>query len=260
MTAYNATLSARQDCSTDAAFFHVKADAGPLPEFKPGQFVTIGLSENPGDESPREDALVRRPYSLANAEGSLAEAELFISRVDDGDLTQQLWQLTAGSRVWMDQRIKGTFTLEPVPRGLDLLMISTGTGVVPYVSMLRSYRGTDRWRRFVLVNGARSSAELGFHEELLRMADEDPSLTYLPVVSREPEASGWRGLRGRVQEALTSVFDEPAGNRVVPDRCHAFVCGNPDMIGSVSELLQARGFQTGTSNAPGNLHFEKYWN
>ncbi len=254
---YNATVVFREDVGTQTAVLRIKPDDMQVPEFTPGQFVTIGLAKDGEADAPED--LIRRPYSIASPAGERDHVELFFAHADDGKLSSRLWELKVGSRLWMDDRIKGTFTLEGVPQGGDLLMISTGTGVAPFVSMLRTYRGQGRWRRFILINSARTAADLGYHAELDVIRRDDPSIEYLPTVSREPESSDWRGLRGRAQEALTDLLNSGSAREIDPRRCHAFLCGNPDMIESVSKMLEERGFLVSTKHQEGNLHFERYW-
>lgn len=139
-------------------------------------------------------------------------------------------------------------------------MVSTGTGIAPFISMLRTYRGQDRWRRFVLIHGARFAADLGYSDELNEVIHSDPSVTYVPLVTREPPESAWQGLRGRVQHALDpATYEAVVGAPLTPEECHVFLCGNPAMIDAVEALLVERGFATDTHEQRGNLHFERYW-
>jgi ferredoxin--NADP+ reductase len=138
-------------------------------------------------------------------------------------------------------------------------MVSTGTGIAPFMSMLRTYRGQDRWRRFVVVNGVRRASDLGYRDELEAICRADPTVCYVPVVSREPDAT-WSGLRGRVQIILDQeVFHPRVGAPLHPDDCHVFLCGNPAMLDELELLLQARGFRTHERHQPGNIHLERYW-
>ena len=89
-------------------------------------------------------------------------------------------------------------------------------------------------------------------------AGGNPRLETLELVAKGLE-SELGGMRGRVQDALTYVFHEPASRYIDPQRCHAFLCGNPHMIESVAKLLVDRGFSVDTKRSPGNLHFERYW-
>ncbi len=84
-------------------------------------------------------------------------------------------------------------------------------------------------------------------------------MRYVPLVTREAEGA-WSGLRGRVQTALESgTFERVTGAALDAADCHAFLCGNPDMIDDVATLLQGRGFSLDSREAPGNVHFERYW-
>jgi ferredoxin--NADP+ reductase len=137
-------------------------------------------------------------------------------------------------------------------------MVATGTGLAPYLSMLRTHRAAPPWRRCVLVHGVRHAADLAYDAELRARAVEDPRFRYAPVASRDP--GDWPGLRGHVQVALEPErFQSLAGFPLDPASCEVLLCGNPAMIGSVRELLAPRGFESGTAAAPGNLHYEKYW-
>jgi ferredoxin--NADP+ reductase len=139
-------------------------------------------------------------------------------------------------------------------------MVSTGTGVAPFMSMLRTYRGQNRWRRFVLINGVRVAADLGYRAELEQITREDPTVIYVPLATREPEGGSWTGLRGRVQTALEpATYQRLAGAPLDPAHCHVFLCGNPQMIDDVELLLGQRGFVTDSRTGRGNVHFERYW-
>jgi ferredoxin--NADP+ reductase len=81
---------------------------------------------------------------------------------------------------------QGEFAIDLAPPDKDLVMVSTGTGIAPFVSMLRTYRGQDRWRRLVPINGVRRAADLGYRSELEAAARQDPGVIYVPLVTREP--------------------------------------------------------------------------
>ena len=254
---YNATIAAREDKGPRTAIFRVKPDRGKVPEFSPGQFVTIGLKEDEAASSPEQ--LIRRPYTIASPSTERACLELFISRTGDGGLTDRIWKLNDGARLWVDDRIRGTFTLDDIPEGVDMLMVSTGTGIAPFVSMLKTFRGSGRWRRCIIINVARDEADLGYHDELKEIAAADSTLTYLPMVLENPESNQWAPLRERVVEALSRRVDDPDKKAIGPSECHAFLCGNPEMIDAVCEMLINRGFRMESDYARGNLHFERYW-
>ena len=301
----NATVVDRVDLDERLAILRIRPDEAPIPDFVPGQFLRVGLPVEAGSSigkagssvgagsnaepagSAEPDAefraaaggvaterleaaatarLERRAYSIASSPADKDAFEIFVALVDGGRLTPRMWPIRAGGRVSVDPRPLGTFTLERVPRGKDLVLVATGTGIAPYVSMVRAYsRGgalhePGRWRRCVLVHGARRASDLAYAEELVERARADPSLCYVPIVSREPESSDWSGLRGRVQSVLEGESCRAiSGTPLDPETCHVLLCGNPDMIRSVREMLAARGFSLATARRPGNLHFERYW-
>ena len=262
----NATLVHRSDLTDELAIVRVRPDAG-VPEFKPGQYATLGVLPPPGSIQLQKKGLAKlvlRPYSIASSPLDSDAIEFYLARVEGGAFTPQCWTLAEGDRLFIAPKPKGKFTLDGVPADRDLVTISTGTGLAPFVSMLRTYRDTGRWRRFVLVHGTRFCRDLGYRGELEALAGKDDTLIYLPTCSREPEpeAQGdWFGLRGRVNVAVEErTFEDLVGVPLSPETCHVFLCGNPAMIDEMTELLAGRGFTPRDREHPdGNLHFEKYW-
>ena len=231
----------------------VQPDGWELPAFEPGQFATLGLPDPAGGKP------LKRVYSIASAPGE-PSLEFYLQLVKEGAFTSVLWPHHPGDRVHLAPAIHGRFTLAGVPEDHDLVLIGTGTGIAPFLSMVRHYAGRRRWRRCAIVHGARSIDELGYREELHALSRDDPSIAFVPVVSREPEGSGWPGLRGRVQALLeTDAFPARAGMPLDPERCHVFLCGNPAMIDDLDARLAARGFRHDRPEAPGTMHYEKWW-
>lgn len=261
----NATLIRREDLTPEIAIFRLRYDDGDAPDFEPGQFTTIGFvaDDQPEPRPGRRPRikLIRRAYSIASSPRVRDHIELYVVVVNEGKLTPRLWDMKPGDRIFMDRRISGHFTLDGVPEGKDLVMISTGTGLAPYVSMLKTYRGTGRWRRFIIIHCTRLCQDLGYQAELEQIAREDPSVTYLPTCTREPVGSIWEGMRGRVHLALEPDFyHRLVGAPLTPEDCHVFLCGNPQMIDECEQQLQQRGFVVKSREHPdGNIHFERYW-
>jgi ferredoxin/flavodoxin---NADP+ reductase len=139
-------------------------------------------------------------------------------------------------------------------------LIATGTGLAPYISMLRTALVKDAGRRFVVVHGARYSWDLGYRAELESLARIRPNLTYLPCITRSDQDPHFRGLTGRVQTLLEQgIIEKESGVSLDPAQTHVFLCGNPDMIQSVKAILEAQGFTPDHAKEPGSMHVEEYW-
>lgn len=249
----NAVVTHREDLTDRLAIVRVEPRGWTLPHFQPGQWATLGLPDPAG-----AGRFLKRVYSIASAPG-LPQLEFYIQLVREGGFTARLWPLDPGDALWLSPTIAGFFTLDSVPPGSDLALIATGTGLAPFVSMLRHVPGR-RWRRCVLAHGARNAAELGYRAELTALAAAGDGFVYLPLVTREPEGSGWTGLRGRVQTLLEGdTWTAQVGTPLDPATWHVFLCGNPEMIDDLDRRLAARGFTHHSKKRPGTLHFERYW-
>jgi len=250
----NGRVLGRAEVGDRLAILRVRPIGAPAPEFVPGQFVRLGAWCAGEDGGTR---LEKRAYSMASSAADREALEFLIALVDGGRLTPVLWRLGAGDACWIDPQANGSFTLEHVGADKDIVLVATGSGIAPYVSMLRTYT-SPRWRRCVVVHGVRRVQDLAYREELAGWARGDARVYYLPVVSREPGA--WSGLRGRVQSVLEGGrCRELSGVELDPATCHVFLCGNPSMISDVRALLTARGFVAASPRRGGNLHAERYW-
>jgi ferredoxin--NADP+ reductase len=252
----NATIVARRDVHEALCFLHISPDQAPFPSFLPGQFVSVGhnMEEN---GSP---SLVKRSYSVGSPATERSYVELFVVHVNDGEFTSWLFAQQVGARVWLSPKASGGFTLDGFTRGRDLVLVATGTGIAPFVSMYRTFRHDPPWRRIIILNGVRQARDLGYREELEAAARSDTRLLYLPSATREPAGNAWSGLRGRVGEFLEPErFRTLTGATLSPEACHVYLCGNPEMIEEQEAVLTGRGFHKHTPGHPGNLHLEKYW-
>ncbi len=268
----NASLARRVDINPDLAIFRIQPDTGWLTEFQPGQFCTIGLPKRelePHDDLREADlprhrllsrCLIRRAYSIASPATQRDSLDLLIVRVEHGGFTPLLWDLELGDRLYLDEKIKGNFTLDDVPAGKNIVMISTGTGLAPFVSMLMTYRGTGRWNKLVIIHGARLAADLAYSDLLTQIAGDDPTVHYLPTLTREPDPH-WPGLRGRVNHILDNGdYEQQTGCELDPADTHIFLCGNPAMIDQLESSLAIKGFTPHNRRNPnGNIHFERFW-
>jgi ferredoxin--NADP+ reductase len=201
--------------------------------------------------------LVRRSYSLASA--PFAMPEFYLTALESGELSPALLALDLGARVLVDPRPQGFFTLEWVPPAAELWMLATGTGLAPFLSMLRSDEVWRRFERIVLVHGVRERAHLAYADEIAGHArSHEARLTWVPVISREPEALDV--VHGRIPEALRDGrLEGRAGLGLSLERSHLMLCGNPGMIDDVMGVLEPRGFLRHRTRKPGHITTERYW-
>lgn len=214
--------------------------------FVPGQFFQLGLSVG--------EKWVKRSYSIASAPG--APAEFFLSLVPGGELTPSLFDLTVGDELGFDEGALGFFTLGEVPPCRTLWLVATGTGLGPYISMLREGNELRRFERVIVVHGARAKSEHAYSEELSAFRERDPRLSYVQVTSREPNETG---LSGRVTTVLASGELEGWVGEELGEQSHVLLCGNPEMIEDMVTALRARGLRKHRRREPGHFNFEKYW-
>lgn len=238
-----ATIRGRSFLTDTIGFFDVRPDA-EVAKFVPGQYVTLGIADG--------DSVVERAYSIASSARRVADGyELYVRLVPGGALTPRLFALEPGARVSL-RRPKGRFTLAPDDTRTHLF-VATGCGLAPFMAMLRTLDDDGAPRPVVLVHGVSYRDELGYREELERLA-RDPrwTLTYIPTISRPSEASnaGWHGRTGRAEAIIGGVVRDL---RLAPDGTVAYVCGNPEMTVSVARILEGAGFD------PRAIHKEQYW-
>ena len=254
----NATVVYRRDLNDRLAVVRVAPGSGDWTGFLPGQAATLGLPD------PRDPArFLRRTYSIASPPGA-EELEFYVQLVKPTDPATRLWHLEEGDGLWLAPQPAGRFTLEGLPNDADFVLVGTGTGLAPYLSMLRHFRGTNRWSSCAVVHGARDASELGYRDELSHWAAEDEDIRYVPTLTREAPDSDWAGPRGRVTALLVAGrLERELGRPLDPARTQVFLCGNPAMVDEMEALLAARGFtprNVGRADAPpGNLHFERWW-
>jgi ferredoxin/flavodoxin---NADP+ reductase len=264
---YNATVIGREEINPLLLILRVQPDDA-LFEFKPGQFAVLGLlgcetrvAEAAFEDPPTEpDKLIRRAYSIASSSVERRYVEFYLTLITSGQLTPRLFALSHGSRVLLGPKASGLFTLDRVPADQAVLLIATGTGLAPYVSMLRTTLMHDAQRRFVVVHGARYGWDLGYRAELESLARIRPNLTYIPCITRPEEDRHFRGYTGRVQQILDlGICEKESGLCLDPAQTHVFLCGNPEMICAVKALLAARGFKPDCGKELGSIHVEEYW-
>jgi ferredoxin--NADP+ reductase len=230
-----ATIERRVDLTPE----HFKIWLRPAEPFtfEPGQYCTLGVTN------------VERPYSIVSSPREPL-LELFVELIPPplGHLTPLLHALQVGDTVTLRPRAKGVFVLHPEFR--NHVMVSTVTGVAPFVSMLRHWcEGPADERRMYVLEGASFIDEFGYDDELRALAAREPRVQFVPTCSRpnDPRNAGWRGEVGRVHTIVERYVR--AWGLTPGDTC-MYACGHPQMIEDLRERYAGAGFR---------LEEERFW-
>lgn len=230
----------------------IEVDAPGLA-FTAGQFARLALPAPPGAKDP----MVGRPYSFVNPPGT-ALHEFYFAVVPDGPLSPRLAGLAPGEPLWLGPSANGFFCVGELPRAEALWCLSTGTGIGPFLSILRTADPWERFGRVVLVHAVRHAAELTYRDTIAGIArDHAGAFAYVPVVSREAHAGA---LPGRIPALITDGrLEARAGVPLTADNAHAMLCGNPAMVDDVQAALATRGMRRHRRREPGHVTVETYW-
>lgn len=221
--------------------------------FRSGEFVMIGL---PNAEKP-----IFRAYSIASPAWD-EELEFFSIKVPDGPLTQHLQKIQPGDIVLMRQKATGTLVHDALLPGKRLYMISTGTGIAPFASLVRDPETYEKFEEVILTHTCREVAELKYGEELIEATRNDPligeltegRLKYFASTTREPSQHMGRITtlieNGKLFEDLGVAPFDPATDRVM-------ICGSMDMLRDVKALVEKFGLTEGANNKPAEFVVER---
>lgn len=266
----NAVVTQRIEITPDLVKLRLVPDGWELPDFKPGQYLAVGLpgsaprSERAeAEDNPPADPnkLIMRAYSVASSSVVREHIELYVGLVRTGALSPRLMALRPGDTLWISKRCKGMFTLAEVPEEFNAVLIATGTGVAPYMSMIRTEVASGPKRRFAVFHGAFHSVDLGYHSELTTLSSISDRFIYVPTLSHpQDEKKPWPGHTGFVQSAWQNgILEKAWGGRPTPQDTHVFLCGNPLMIDDMLGLLTAEGFVQHTKKTRGQVHAEQFF-
>lgn len=246
----NASVVRRINVTQDLIILHVKPDAG-IPEFLPGQYVALALGATHVGISGKPK-LIKRAYSIGSSPQEQEHLEFYIAVVPGGELTPLVASLKEGDRLHVAPKITGTFTIKDLPEDANFIFVSTGTGIAPYMSMLRTSSTWNDKRRITMIHGVRYTTDLAYADELRQYEKENPRFKYLSIVSRPSDS--WSGHKGHLQK-----FFKEGDVPLDPKFDHVFLCGNPAMIEDMEKHLLELGYIEHSRKQPGNLHLEKYW-
>ena len=239
--------------------FTIRIRAQEVQPFKAGQFLHLALPKNPGDDLEADESKrINRPYSVASPHGN--ELEFFIVLVPEGELTPKLWALQPGDSLEVSDRAAGRFTLEKSPNANNLWLVATGTGLAPYIAMLRTAEPWEQYQNIVVVHGVRHEADLAYTEELNGYHEKYPGRFRL-VQSLTRERSDNRDvLHGRIPRLFENCeIETETGIDCTSDDSTVLLCGNPAMLDSMEDVLGRRDMKKHRSRNPGHIVLERYW-
>jgi len=220
--------------------------------FRSGEFVMIGL---PNAEKP-----VYRAYSIASPFWD-EELEFFSIKVPGGPLTEHLQKIQIGDTVLMRKKSTGTLVLDALTPGKRLFLLSTGTGIAPFASLIRDPEIYEKFAQIILVQTTRQVAELDYGKELVAGLKADPligefapQLQFYPMTTREQSPH-----MGRITHAMQSgVFFRDAGlTPINPAEDRMMLCGSAAMLKDCAEMARSFGLKEGANNAPADFVVEK---
>jgi ferredoxin/flavodoxin---NADP+ reductase len=227
---------------TESAF-SLRVEA-PRLSFQAGQFVRIALEES-----------LARPFSFVNPPHDPL-LEFYGIVVPEGPLSPRLARLRAGERLLVASNPAGFLILPEVPPAQTLWLVSTGTGIAPFLSILQTEEPWRRFRDVVLVHAVRHAREL-VYQDAIGQISKAHSLRYVTFVSRE---SAPASLSGRIPAALRDGrLEKAAGVALDAQTSHVMLCGNPDMLKDAQGALAERGLRKHRRRNPGHITVESFW-
>ncbi|MDQ6723851.1 MAG: FAD-binding oxidoreductase [Thermoproteota archaeon] len=256
-----ATISYIRVLKEDLAIFRVKPNEGQVPDFKPGQFVTLGVNV------PSEKKIIRRAYSIASPPQQKKHFELIIRWVKKpvpGRITTQVFDKREGDEIlWV--KPTGIFTINEkmtadIPDNRRLVLVGGGTGLAPFLSYSLYLKALGSKREIIVLHGASYVDELSYKDLLTELEEESIdkgkdawNFRYRASISRPQEwfNRSWQGQKGRVESFLrpkpgknTSPLEELIGESVTPENTSFYVCGWQGTVDGVLDYLVPKGFVT----------------
>lgn len=221
--------------------------------FRSGEFVMIGL---PNAEKP-----VFRAYSIASPSWD-DELEFFSIKVPDGPLTSELQKIEIGDTIIMRQKSTGTLVVDALTPAKRLFMISTGTGIAPFASLLRDPDTYEKFEQVVLTHTCRDNAELTYGQELVAALENDPligELTSGRVTLYNSTTREASERMGRITALIGSgkFYTDLGIDKLNPETDRIMICGSMHMLKDVKELAESHGFQEGSLHHPASFVVER---
>ena len=219
-----------------------------LQGFMPGQFVRVALDLN-GER-------VARPYSLVNKPDD-DFLEIYFNIVPEGPLSSKLAELQVNDEIFVTDKANGFLTVEEVPECKHLWLLATGTGVGPFLSILKNKKVWQRFEKVVLGYSVRDVSELSYQKQIDEIQHlHGDQFLFVPFITREKVEGA---MNQRIPQCLVDgSLEKRTGITINEKDSHIMMCGNSAMISSVSECLEARGLRKHRRREPGHITTEKY--
>ncbi len=237
------------------SLFTLRTTRDPGFRFRAGQFARLGVTKADGSVVWRAYSMVSSPYDEF--------LEFFSIVVPDGEFTSELSRLREGDTLLVDRQAFGYLTLDRFVDGRDLWLLSTGTGVAPFLSILQDFEVWEKFERIILVYSVREARELAYQQLITELNDRDyladyaGKLLFLPTVTREQHPGA---LAGRITQLIENgELEQAAGLALTPEHSRVMLCGNPQMIDDTRKMLKLRDLQLSLSRRPGQVAVETYW-
>ncbi|MGE0658675.1 MAG: ferredoxin--NADP reductase [Reyranellaceae bacterium] len=223
--------------------------------FRSGEFVMIGL--------PAEGKPLLRAYSVASP-AHADELEFLSIKVQDGPLTSRLQLIQPGDDLWLGRKSTGTLVADALLPGKRLFLLATGTGLAPFLSIIRDPEIYERFEQVIVVHSVRRVSDLAYREELTGKLADDPlvaenaatQFTYVPTVTREEFPNRLR-ITTMIRDGSLFSHGVPGPAELSPETDRAMMCGSMDMIKDLSAIFEAKGFVEGSNAQPGHYVIER---
>ncbi|MCP1520614.1 ferredoxin--NADP+ reductase [Pseudomonas migulae] len=223
--------------------------------FRAGQFARLGVTKADGSVVWRAYSMVSSPYDEF--------LEFFSIVVPGGEFTSELSRLGVGDTLLVDRQAFGYLTLDRFVDGRDLWLLSTGTGVAPFLSILQDFEVWEKFERIILVYSVREARELAYQELIAGLVQRDyfaeyaHKFQYVATVTREQYPGA---LSARITTLIESgELERAAGMALTAEHSRVMLCGNPQMIDDTRKLLKQRDMHLSLSRRPGHVAVENYW-
>lgn len=224
-------------------------------EFKPGQFARLGVNIRDN---------IFRAYSIVSSPED-KYLEFCYNVIPNGILSPCLSTLKIEDNIYIDRISYGFLSIDNLIKNRNLLMIASGTGITPFISLLRSKDIWPIFKKIIIVHSVKYYNELCYKEEILNKMNDrnlyykiyNNEIVYKPIVTQER-------FPGITNRRITDIFtigeiENFLGENIMPTNTSIMICGNPGLVRDMRVILNNIGFKSGKLNNPGNVIFEKYW-